>query len=286
MSSASEWVREAGDADFDAEVIERSHELPVLVDFWAPWCGPCRMLGPVLEGLAEELGGKFVLVKVNTEDHQRIAMKYAIRSIPAVKLFSGGKVVDEFVGALPGGDVRKFIEKHLPDPTSDEIAAALAQIDADPDTARDRLQAVVAAHPERAKAHLGLARLALRAGDTDAARKHATAVDPSSDQADVAQHYAELADVVAAAAEMGTEDELRRKVEAGDDVLDAGFGLGARLAQCEQWADALEAFLQVVMRNAKHDDRAAHRAMVTIFGIMSRDDEARDEYQRKLQIYT
>lgn len=275
MPSASEWVREAGEADFDAEVIERSHEVPVLVDFWAPWCGPCRALGPVLEGLAEEHGGKFVLVKVNTENHPRVGMQWGIRSIPAVKMFSGGKVVDEFVGAQPRAAVRKFVDKHLPDPTSDEVTAALVQLDDDPDAARARLQAVVDANPEHAAARLGLARAALRAGDLDAAREHAEAVDPSSDQADVAQRYVELTDVVAAAAQIGSEDDL-----------DAGFGQGARLAQREDWADALEAFMQVVMRNAKHRDRAAHRAMVTIFGIMPRDDDARDEYQRKLQIYT
>ncbi len=244
------------------------------------------MLGPVLEGLAEELGGRFVLVKVNTEDHPRVGMQWGIRSIPAVKMFSGGKVVDEFVGALPGGAVRKFIEKHLPDPTSDEVAAALAQIDDDPEAARARLQAVVAVHPEHAGAQLGLARAALRVGDLDEAREHAAAVHSSSELADRASHYAELADVVEAAAELGSEQQLRQRVDAGDEDLDVGFGLGARLAQRERWADALEAFLQVVMRNAKHRDRAAHRAMVTIFGIMSRDDDARDEYQRKLQIYT
>jgi thioredoxin len=109
------------DNSFQAEVIAESMNRPVMVDFWAEWCGPCRMLGPVLEKLEKEYQGRFLLAKLNSDHNQATAMQYQISGIPAVKLFYQGKVADEFVGALPEPRVRAFIEKNLPDPTVEKI---------------------------------------------------------------------------------------------------------------------------------------------------------------------
>ncbi len=102
---------------FQKEVIEKSHEKPVVVDFWAPWCGPCRILGPVLEKLARESKGAWRLVKINTDQHPELAIHYGVRGIPTVKLFRNGKVVDEFVGALPEPAVRRWLQQHVSEPT-------------------------------------------------------------------------------------------------------------------------------------------------------------------------
>ncbi len=123
-------MHDATDADFDARVLARSREVPVLVDFWAAWCGPCRVLGPVLEQVAGEYEGRVEVVKVDTDANQGVASRYGIRSIPAVKLFVGGAVAGEFVGAIPAGQVRAFLEEHLPNPADDEAAQALARAQA------------------------------------------------------------------------------------------------------------------------------------------------------------
>lgn len=111
---SEEFVFTVNQADFQQAVIARSREVPVLVDFWAPWCGPCRMLTPTLEKLAREFNGRFLLAKINTDQNQQISMQFGVRGIPNVKLFKGGQVVDEFVGAQPEPVVRQFLQRHVP----------------------------------------------------------------------------------------------------------------------------------------------------------------------------
>jgi putative thioredoxin len=112
-------------ADFDDKVLAASRAVPVVVDFWAPWCQPCRILKPILEKLAAEFGGRFILAKVNSDENQELSMRYGVRGIPAVKAFVNGEPVDEFTGALPEGQVREFIERLIPSPAEPPRAQAL-----------------------------------------------------------------------------------------------------------------------------------------------------------------
>ncbi len=276
-----------GDADFDAAVVERSHETPVLVDFWAQWCGPCRALGPVLEQLEADADGQFVLVKINTDEARRTASQFGIRSIPAVKLFVGGRVVGEFVGALPGGTIRKFLDEHLPSEADARVAEGERLLDAgDAQEARTAFEAAVALVPTHAKAHLALARLALEADDEAALELHIDAISAATDEYEAAELLRRSLVFQRECKAVGGLAQAQARVDANDGDLDAWYGLGCCHAAARRWEPALEALLEVVMRKPKHRDAAAHQAMLIVFGVLGPGDDLRDTYQRKLQIYT
>jgi putative thioredoxin len=280
-------IKEVGDGDFDVEVLERSHEIPVLVDFWAEWCGPCRMLGPVLEQIAEENEGRFELVKLDTDAAPHTATHYGIRSIPAVKLFVGGKVIAEFVGALPGGTIRKFLAEHLPSVADAKLSEGQAKLAADDHAgARAAFEAALALDPDHPKAHLALARLALDEGDATSVEQHVEAIDASTPEREQAGFVRKALVFRRECDAIGGRLAAEARVTADPKDVDAWYALGCCLAVEHQWQQALDAFLESVMRKNKHRDAAAHKAMLTVFGLLGRDHELTDPYQRKLQIYT
>lgn len=277
---------EAVDADFDTRVLARSHTVPVLVDFWAAWCGPCRALAPTLETAANEAAGRFELVKVDTEAAPQTAARYRIRSIPAVKLFVGGEVVGEFVGALPLGEVRRFLDAHLPGPADEACGrgrAAWAR--GDEVAARRELAEALQLDPQHAGAHLALAEISLQAGDLEAVARHAGAIHFSRPEAERGERLQRIA----ALHEFTREADLaalqaRVLAEPGD--AEAQFQLGCVHALAQRWEPALEALLESIKAKRKHRDGAAQRAMVAIFGWLGHDDPRTDAYQRQLQIWS
>lgn len=143
--------------DFQKEVIDKSYDRPVLVDFWAPWCGPCRVLGPVIEQIAEEQKDRWTLVKVNTEEEQEVAVKYRIQSIPSVKLFHRGEVIAEFMGALPRTSILNWLEEHLPNEAMKTLQQLTQELQAGEALAQQRLETFVKDHPDLREGRLTLA---------------------------------------------------------------------------------------------------------------------------------
>ena len=277
----NQWTTDVNEENFENEVLDRSNEVPVLVDFWAPWCGPCKTLGPVLEKLAEEYQGDFRLAKVNVDENPQLAGVFGIQGIPAVKLFKDGDLASEFTGALPEPMVREFLAKFLPT-AADKQAAEAAELEAAGklEEARRLYQAITDADPHQAKALLGLGRLAANDGDTEAALAHFENISLVADERKEADRWIARLNLQGGAAD--NESALRDKVRGDPENLAARFELAQALAGVEKYEEALKEFLHIVRADRAFQDDGARKAMVQIFEVLGSDDPLTDKYRSEL----
>lgn len=269
-------------ADFEQRVLDVSFEAPVLVDFWAEWCQPCRVLKPLLEKLAAEYGGRFVLAKVNSDQNPALSTRYGVRGIPAVKAFVGGQMVDEFTGALPEGQIREFIERLLPSPAEPlRRAAAEARFHDDDEAARHLLQQALAADPGNEAVRLDMAELCLESGAEDEAKDILETLADCRDRARLEALQARLRLVAAGAgADLAG---LQQTLAAHPDDHAARLQLANALAVMHDYRAACEHLLEIVRRDRRWNDEAGRKTLLTLFSLLGGHAEY-DDLMREYRV--
>ena len=273
--------------NFSRDVIDASHEAPVLVDFWAPWCGPCRTLSPLLASIETEFKGRLKVVKVNVDENQELSARFGVRSIPFVVAFVAGKAVDSFVGVLPAGSLRDFVGRLLPDPaeTQRRKAAALLQV-GDAAGAASALRAALALDPDRDATRIDLARLLLehstgpgRLDEVSAclAGVSASGKLESSWLALNARLHSE-----SRAAELPAAEVLQQRIAASPDDLQARLDLADALQARQEYAPALEQLLAIVERDRAFGDDVGRRRMLSVFDLAAGQPQVVSSYRRRL----
>ncbi len=290
ISAPADAVKDSDTANFARDVIEASQEVPVIVDFWAPWCGPCKTLGPTIEKAVKAAGGQVKLVKINVDENQQLAQQLRVQSIPAVFAFKGGQPVDGFVGAQPESQINAFIQRLTGDAGPSPIERAVAQGEAalaagDIQGAADIFGQVLRADGENAKAVAGLCHCLIESGDLEEARamldglEGKLAGDPAVQSARAAL---ELAAQSEDAADPGEMAEFRARIEADGNDHEARMELSKALLAAGQREEAVDELLESIRRDRAWNDEAARKQLLTLFEAFGHADELTVSARRRL----
>ena len=283
---------EANLTTFELEVLDASRKLPVLVDFWAPWCGPCRALGPVLERLEGTYAGRFKLVKVNSDENPELSQRYMVRSIPYVIAFVDGNPADGFIGALPEIQVRAFLDRLLPGPAESERRRALQLIgQGDFSGALAALRAALRIDPDHDEAKLDLADVLLNrlscAPDPQQLADAGQALSSVGARAQGEARYGMLMtrlETARKAATLADLDTLQAAVSARPEDLQARSALATKHIARGEFEPALEQLLEVIRRDRNFDQGAARRTFLSVLELTAHKPALVADYRKKLSL--
>ena len=294
--NTSELIKESSTEDFKRDVLETSMHTPVLVDFWAPWCVPCRQLGPAIEKIVSEFAGKIKLVKINVDENQALAGQMGVQSIPAVFAFAGGRPVDGFMGALPEGQIREFAQKALdaagqsggaPDDVSAQIEEAMKgaanALEANDFASAEQIFSMILQHvPDHTGALIGLAQTCLETGDADRAAATLELVNEEG------QKSADYLSLLAAlqlkkeAAELGSIADLEQRVATNDLDHQARFELALALNADGFKLEATDALIAIMRHDREWNDDGARKKLLELFDAWGAADPASIKGRRAL----
>ena len=270
-------------SSFERDVIEASMEVPVLVDFWAPWCGPCKVLGPILEKLERDYGGRWRLVKVNSDTNPELAQSFNLRSIPYTVAFVDGNAVAQFMGAQPEAYVRAFLDRLIPNPGEMEHRAARdALTRGQTEIAEQYLKNAIALDPTNDGARLDMVSIHLDHGEVEEARRQFDTLSGNAEQQ--SNHESVRARLIAAerAATLPPADALIERITEAPEDLQARLDLAELQIAQQLYRPALEQLLELVRRDRAFGDDVGRRRMLAVFDMAAADTQLVDEYRSRL----
>jgi putative thioredoxin len=281
--SNSPYIQEITEAEFESGVIAASYQQPVLVDFWADWCQPCRSLMPILAQLADAYQGQFLLAKVNTEENQALASQLGIRSLPTVRLYIEGQAVDEFMGALPEPQIRAFLDKHLPNEMDimSEQALMLAE-QGDLESALDLVDRALALDSTHVRAKVTKAQISHALGDRESALDLLNGLDElTRKDPQVAALLADL-NLTQRLENAPDADQLRDRLANNPKDSEAHFQLALHAINAHNYEEALELLLNLMRIDRHFQDDAARKTMLEVFDLMGGEGPVVSRYRSKL----
>jgi putative thioredoxin len=282
LPASSPWISETTTPHFEADVIRASIDRPVVVDFWAPWCGPCRQLTPVLEKLATELGGRFQLVKVNIDDNPEIAEAFGVQSIPYVVALRDGRPVSEFVGVHPEEKLREWLNSLLPSKAEELVKKGRELEASDPKGALAAFRDAAALDPENDVIKIALARVMLKLNLDDDSRKIIADLETRGYLEPEAERVKSELELRAAAAEAGPLDEARKAAAAAPADLNLQLKLADALAAVNRQEESLQILLDIIRKDKSGVGVEAKNTMVRIFDTLGAGSDLVGTYRRKL----
>ncbi|HEY6095587.1 MAG TPA: thioredoxin [Gallionellaceae bacterium] len=278
------YSQDVTQANFDELVVKASYKQPVVIDFWAPWCAPCKVLKPILEKLAAEYGGKFVLAKVNSDENPELSARYAVRSIPSVKAMVNGNIVDEFAGALPESAVREWLDKLIPSPAEELRRAAQSQLAAgNMAGALQQLAQASALDPKNEWVRVDAAEIMLLQGEMAEAKRLLDSLHNPDVVKDARvmqlQAQARLAEMAASGE---SEASLSAAIAANGNDLEARLKLANLLIASQRPAEGMDQLLEIVQRDRSFRDDIGRKTLLDVFNLLGGQGELVATYRRKL----